>query len=140
MCFTIIPRKKKPTAEFAYKVLARPGLRSPHLYSPYFSDGSVWVVGETRTVDAGACRVGRKAAHGIYVYATLQAARRSLTAWHYAQRQRQHYAQHVVVRVKVLPQDFLFEGREDCGGGGARRTVRTYKKVIMDKVYSDQPK
>jgi hypothetical protein len=126
VCFKIIPKKKKPAALFAYKVLVR-DVGGIVLSSPYYNNGMPWVIGQTRAAGGKPYRNGDKATQGIYVYATLKAARDvgAHTSW-----------RHAVVRVKVLPQDFLFEGRgETSTQSPAGKIVRTYKKVTMDKVY-----
>jgi hypothetical protein len=140
VCFKIIPKKKKPAALFAYKVLERVH-SGDGLFSPHYNNGMPWVIGQTRAAGGKPYRNGDKATQGIYVYATLKAARATLKAARATLKAARDVGahtswRHAVVRVKVLPQDFLFEGRgETSPQNPAGKIVRTYKKVTMDKVY-----
>lgn len=128
MCFTIDRTAERPQTDVGYKVLNAEeyGWRGPYsryLYEPWIT----YRLHDTCPVTS----YFYLSAEGFYVYAHLKDAsvlRRHLTArW-------LHLPSLVVMKCRVLPTDFLHEGRK----WGAGPVERTYKAIEVLEVVNEQ--
>lgn len=127
MCFEIKKVEKTPRRVVGFKVVRR--APSPNVFWSMYSYAggfdsnsghrTQYNVGEEsrQTLSKRDARSGKSSTKGFYIYATLRAAKQKCT----------ESFDKVVIKVKVNPKDFLFQGHEN---GTYRRPLQaTYRAI-----------